>query len=69
MSTIEWLSQRPRAALGWLATLLAAVLAGCGPGVGGTGLRLPLRDAEGRVLLGPVIVTATAAPPGTPVCP
>ena len=31
MSTIEWLSQRPRAALGWLATLLAAVLAGCGP--------------------------------------
>ena len=182
MSTIEWLSQRPRAALGWLATLLAAVLAGCGPGVGGTGtgdtasalayfganpaslcsselaalaacrndgttatavpgaapvllvdaaagarvrvrlyedsaelveacaplefrgqwgviagqagrfyghtdpdvapapalleaqpsgtgLRLTLRDAEGRVLLGPVIVTATAAPPGTPVCP
>ena len=35
----------------------------------GTGMRLTLRDGGGRVLLGPVVVTATAAPPGTPVCP
>jgi hypothetical protein len=182
MSTIEWLSLRQRAGLGWLATLLAAVLAGCGPGVGGTGtgdtgsalayfgaspaslcsseiaglvacrydgttatavpgatpvllvdaaegarvrvrlqedgaelvdacaplafrgqwgviagqaarfyghidpdgapaaatleaqasgagMQLTLRDGEGRVLLGPVVVTVTAAPPETPVCP
>ena len=182
MPTIERLPQRPRVAPAWLATLLAAVLAGCGPGVGGTGtgdaanalayfgaspaslcsselaalvacrsdgstaaavtgaapvllvdaaadarvqvrlqedsaelgeacmplafrgqwgvvagqagrfyghtdpdvapaaatleaqasgagLRLTLRDGEGRVLLGPVVMTPTAAPPGTPVCP
>ncbi|MDZ7591095.1 MAG: hypothetical protein U5L05_10500 [Rubrivivax sp.] len=69
MPTIERLPQRPRAAPGWLAALLAAVLAGCGPGVGGTGMRLTLRDGGGRVLLGPVVVTATAAAPGSPVCP
>jgi hypothetical protein len=37
MPTLKRPLRRPRAALGWLAMLLAAVVAGCGPGVGGTG--------------------------------
>ncbi len=36
MSTLKHLL-RQRAALGWLAVVVAAVLGGCGPGVGGTG--------------------------------
>lgn len=35
----------------------------------GAGLLLTLRDGEGRVLLGPLVVTAMAAPPETPACP